>query len=157
MNPVTRPKIAQLKKARSKIASLLVTLTLLLVVTSQSHGFFLLQYLTQPDPQWSFINNVNLYKGHMYARGLYRTPLVNGKGGYPVYVVYNDKGEEIEEIVALEKDNPYENSIIMNATDYNHYINEYEVLLQNFEDFYGDDPAVQPELLTQQAYTTYKH
>ena len=69
-----------------------------------------------------------------------------------MYVVYNDKGEEIEEIGALEEDSPYANSIIMNAADYNHYIREYQVLRQNFEDFYGDDPAVQPELLTQQAY-----
>jgi len=106
----------------------------------------------RPSPIWGFTNNVNLYKGHMYARGLYRTPLVNGKGGYLVYVVYNKEGEEIEEIGALEKDSPYENSIIMNAADYNHYIREYQVLLQNFEDFHGADPDIKPKLLTTAEY-----
>ena len=130
----------------------LMGLLLLLVGVSSPTQAFLFESLTRPDPQWGFINNVNLYKGHLYARGLYRTPLVNGKGGYLVYVVYNDKGEEIEEIGALEEDSPYANSIIMNAADYNHYINEYEVLLQNFEDFYGDDVAIEPQLLTADDY-----
>ncbi|MEJ2075933.1 MAG: hypothetical protein P8X79_21010, partial [Reinekea sp.] len=68
---------------------------------------------------------------------LYRTPVDGkGKGGNLVYVVYNDKGEEIEEIGEIAPGSEYENSYLMSVTEFNQYIDQYDQQMQSFADFY---------------------
>ncbi|MDX1473187.1 MAG: hypothetical protein R3309_03395, partial [Reinekea sp.] len=115
-------------------------------IASQSQAF-LLGLLAGPNPIWGFINNVNIYKGHMYARGIY-----TDENGNMVYVVYDETGKEIEEIGPIEEGGDFEKSVLMAAKEYNQYVLHYEQQLQSFEDFYGPDVTVEPELLTAEEY-----
>ena len=81
----------KLLTVKKHIAIALMTL-FTVSIASQSQAF-LLGLLAGPNPIWGFINNVNIYKGHMYARGIY-----TDENGNMVYVVYDETGKEIEEI-----------------------------------------------------------
>ncbi|WP_196158956.1 hypothetical protein [Reinekea sp. G2M2-21] len=108
---------------------------------------FLFGGLEGPNPMWGFINNVNLYKGHMYARGIY-----TNENGNMVYVVYDATGKEIEEIGAIEESGEYDKSFLLSAREYNQYIAHYNQQMQSFTDFYGNDLGIEPELLTAEEY-----
>ncbi|MEJ2046180.1 MAG: hypothetical protein P8X74_23795, partial [Reinekea sp.] len=58
---------------RMKVSSTIATL-LLLGLASSSQAFLFGPSPFGPNPMWGFMNNVEIYRGHVYARGLYRTP-----------------------------------------------------------------------------------
>ncbi|WP_428243220.1 hypothetical protein [Gynuella sp.] len=115
----------------------LITLTSLLL--SPMAWAFLTDVLNAPNPVWGFINNKNLVYGHVYTRGVYKND-----NGNPVWVEYNDAGEEVGELGEVTADKA--GWSIMAATTYQSYIAQYQNLLN---DWTGSD---QPTLLSRTDY-----
>lgn len=138
-------------RVMNKAITLLTATLGALTLASFSHSYSLGMLLHGPNPVWGFINNVQIYKGHAYARGIY-----TNEDGNMVYVVYDEEGKEIEEIGPIEEDGDYHRSFIMSVTEFNQYVLHYEAQMESFEDFYGSDAAYEPVLLTAQEYEETK-
>jgi len=136
--------IVQSVSSRATLAGIVLVWGLL-TAAPPTHAFGLSSYLMEPDYQWGFINNRQIYRGHVYARGVYQT-----EDGNPVYVEYNDEGQEVAEIGEVTPDSQYAHARVIAASEYQAYIQQYETELAHFRDIHPNTPD--PELLTAEQY-----
>ena len=130
-----------LRSQFARIGQLALGLTLLvgLLTPPPAEAFFLAGILNQPNPIWGFMNNRNTVYGHVYTRGVYRN-----EAGYPVYVEYDEAGEEVGEIG--EASGELGEVAVMAASTYRQTIAQYQQFLADWD---GAEP---PELISRETY-----